>query len=143
MSMNKQLLHKLRVEALFFTEQSVKANPAHDRNVGIQIHNNLAHTIHELSDDVNKLQFNVTVELNEEASSNSPYSFKITSFLVLEYGFDSEDEKSDAKKLASMNGVQMCISSIREHLATLTARGPWGPILMNPVVVEFGSQEQS
>lgn len=122
----------LRLEQYFFTKQEVRANPTHDQSknkLGSVVNHHCASTVVE--GRPNTLAVECSIMLDEAQSDNPPYFFSITAFGV--FTLENEKEFSDdrAKQMATAFGLQVLIGAIREQIAALTSRGPWGVFLLN------------
>jgi preprotein translocase subunit SecB len=129
----------LRLEEYFFPHQSVDANPGHnpeaENDVALDIRVNVA----QLETGDNAYGVSLAVSVAEEQSDNPPYNFSIQVFAVLsangEVGYET------ARSFAESSVVPMLIAAVREHLASLTARGPWGPYFMKLLSIKPTTEE--
>lgn len=73
----------------------------------------------------------MSVETDKEESENPPYFFKIQAFGV----FKSDDEAGEQIILSEgqIACKQILTGAIRERLADLTSRGPWGQHFLNTI----------
>jgi len=80
------------------------------------------------------------VSLDEENADNPPYFFDVTAFgiVVVDDGMPSDE----AYRLACTTTPQTLIGAIREHLASITARGPWGAVFLGTKIMLQSSLPQ-
>jgi hypothetical protein len=81
--------------------------------------------------DANAFAVDVGIDLDEEHSVNPPYFFSISAFAILVS--DQDVPRELALTVANATGFTMLVGAIREHLASVTARGPWDQFLLGPV----------
>jgi preprotein translocase subunit SecB len=125
----------LQLDRYFFTETVVRANPGHvptGPSDGSLIVPTLSCSPIEGREDAFALE--LTVTLDESKSENPPYFFSINAFAILVAAPDLPHE--EALPMAQESGFIMLIGAIREHLAGITARGPWGPFLFGPMTYQ-------
>lgn len=121
----------LRLEALHYPIQEVRANPHYDPQAetssGELNTEILQHKIDERDDAI---AIDVTISSIEDSNANNPYSFRLQGFCVISSGEPiQEDERNSFFSIA----IQLVIGAMREHFAALTSRGPWGTHLINPI----------
>lgn len=126
----------LRLDRYFFTQSVVQANPQHDPE-GAKDGSRVEPQFSCAAVDADSRTFAVelTISLNEAESENPPYFFTISAFALLksEQGIPQDA----ALALANSTGFNMLAGAVREHLASTTARGPWGPFLFGPLTLQF------
>lgn len=131
--------YPLRLERYLFPVQEVRANPAHDPSKGLH-GSHVRSDVHvaQVDEQPRRIVVEVSVCLDEAASDNPPYFFNITAFGV----FIAEESATydAAASLASLHGPQVLIGAIREHLALLTSRAPWGPFVLNIVPLHISTE---
>jgi len=121
---------RAQLERYFFPHQEIRANAHYDINgdrsgnkVQIAVHN-----ARQIPERETAFTIDVTISLDEENSVNPPYFFKVQAFgiFVIPEGVASAfDPKS-----ANQEVLPLLIGAIREPLAAMTARGPWGPFFV-------------
>lgn len=125
----------LRLDRYFFTESVVTANPSYDPD-GSRIGSVIvppAISCSPLAEQDGAFGCEMIIQLDESKSENPPYFFSIHAFAIL---VATPGTAADmAFSLAHATGLSMLVGAIREHLASITARGPWGPFLLSPVVI--------
>jgi len=127
--------YPLQLERYFFTHQEVVANPDHianGRKDGSQLKSEVNANLVEGRS--NAFAVSVRVFLDNESSDNPPYFFHIEAFGIFVLASDLPSEAS--QQLATTSGA-ILIGAIRERLADLTSRGPWGGFMIPPIPVEF------
>lgn len=126
--------YPLRLERYFFTRQEVLANPEHQqtgKKDGSAIQSDV--NVFAVDERPGAYGVEVTLRLDEDASENAPYSFCIQAFAV--FVQSAELPPDQALQLAASTGLNMLIGAMRERLADLTGRGPWGAFMLNLVVI--------
>jgi|GEM_PF-1123431 len=120
----------LRLERYFFTHQQVTANPDFNQDIV----NNPIHFEYIIDGDATRLadqdhQYGISahVELNQEKSKNPPYFLSVTAFGIVSIKDDTVGPAAIESMIES-SGIQLLLGAIRERLADMTARGPWGQI---------------
>ncbi len=123
----------LQLKNYFFTHQEVTANP--DYKIGEQARNqyDIESSIVKMTDNQSGVQ--VTVTTNAEMSNNHSYFVKITVFGVMDIIQKISDIELD--KTLKTDGTQLLIGVIRDHLASMTARGPWPPCFIDFVHINL------
>jgi hypothetical protein len=123
---------QLQLENYFFAHQEVRANPAHDpkgNRKGSRV--DLSYVVSPIDLGLGAYGIEVTVSLNEAESENPPYFFRISAFARVSV----QPATSVSTELVAVNSLNILIGAIRERLATLTARGPWGPFFLNAMAL--------
>jgi preprotein translocase subunit SecB len=129
-----------QLDRYFFPYQEVRANPEHDANEnwsGTKVKANV--NCFPVDEGVNTFAVELVVSSDDESSENPPYFFNIQVFgyLVVE----SEIELATAQRIAEATGTTVLVGAIREHLASLTARGPWGTFLLPVLSLNTGADK--
>jgi hypothetical protein len=70
----------------------------------------------------------------DDESVNAPYHFVIEAYAIVAMDGSIGDEAAD-RAAANGVGMQVVVGAIRERLADLTSRAPWGRFLMGVVVL--------
>ncbi len=129
----------LRLERYFFTEQQVIANPDYEIADVKHIDFLVDASANRIEGQPGKYGISAKVELNQEKSGNAPYFITITAFgiLVIKDGVDP----IVAEPHIETSGAQLLIGVIRERLAEMTARGPWGALYLDfvPITIKIDS----
>jgi hypothetical protein len=123
----------LQIEELLYPTLEVRTNGNHDpkgERAGTML--KFGHQVQKADNQPGKFGLVVTVGSDEERSRNAPYRFNVEAYaIVILGGAPLEGEAANAFILA--NGLPMVMGGIREHLASATARAPWGRFLINAV----------
>lgn len=125
----------LRLEDLFFPLQSVRANPQHDlagARDGTLI--KISQQLERVEGQPGKYVVNVAIQSDDDASTNAPYVFAFEAYAVLAVQ-DGAAPQPNEQGLALLAGTQIVVGAVRERLADLTSRAPWGRFLLNVVNV--------
>jgi preprotein translocase subunit SecB len=123
---------QLQLEELLFPLQEVRSNQAHDVNgdrAGTQL--DFGQQIQKMEGQPGRYVLMVSVKTNNETSKNPPYQFAIEAYAVLSVK-GAADEAAEQLMITS-NGFPMIMGAIRERLAQLTSRAPWGRFLVNSI----------
>ena len=119
--------HNVRVSQYFFPETHVVALAAHDpsgERHGSCV--NLEHRIDDIEGDQLQHGVSVTLTSNDEKGVNPPYQFKIEAYGLFMPVSEETDELIQAyHDNFETVAVQILMGAIREHLASITSRGPW------------------
>lgn len=118
----------LQLERYFFTEQNISANP----EFNIDTEKNPTHLEYLISYDFSKSDnsdyfISSEVRLDPEKSTNPSYFFNISVFGVISIR-DKSITEDQINKILQTSGAQLIIGAIRERLAEMSSRGPWGMI---------------
>lgn len=126
----------LQLERYFFPHQEVIANPEHNP-AGVHDGSKVTSLMGTapIVGRPNAYVVEVTLSLDEGASVNPPYFFTLHAFSIWTTADGTDPEATPA--VVATTGVSILIGAIREHLATLTARGPWGPFIFGPIQLQF------
>jgi preprotein translocase subunit SecB len=121
----------LLLDDYFFPIVNVSANPniSAPEN-GINFPYEFTTNIKIQKDEKNE-KYQLSLELSSESKNNEneqPYSI----FLVAIGIFRVHPEWPNPNKLLAVNGASILYSSAREYLITITARGPYGQVMLPP-----------
>jgi preprotein translocase subunit SecB len=123
---------QLQLEEMLFPVQEVRSNQNHDPNgerAGTQLE--FGQSLQKLEDQPGRYVLAVSVKSNNETSKNPPYQFNIEAHAILNVKGAADQAAEQA--LITANGFPMIMGAIRERLAQMTARAPWGRFLVNSV----------
>jgi preprotein translocase subunit SecB len=124
-----------QLDNYFFPHQEVRANPAHDPSGGrVHTHIDPSVKIAAIEGRQNTIGVEATIAVNESQSENPPYFFTISAFGMLSTHLEITDQ---SRAQAAEIGVNLLLGAIRERLATLTARAPWGAFILGPIPLNF------
>lgn len=125
------------LENLFFPHQEVRANNGHQAQGsrdGSQV--TFEHGMEKIAGRENAFGLQLVVRLDEEKSVNPPYFFTIAAYGVFAVNPDNELSEDKIQELLMSTGMPVLVGAVRERLADLTARAPWGVFNLNIVSVE-------
>ncbi len=124
-----------RLENYFFPHQEVRANPAHDLN-GSRLGSRLSSSFNIVAIEgrPDAVGVEASIALDESQSENPPYFFTISAFGILTTDLEMTDQ---LRAQAAGLGINLLIGAMRERLATLTARAPWGVFVFGPIPLNF------
>lgn len=126
----------VQLERYFFPHQEVVANPEHNP-AGVRNGSKVTSAVGAapIAGRPNAYAVEVTLSLDKDNSVNPPYFFTLHAFGIWTMAADAPPDATQAVLTAT--GVPILIGAIREHLAALTARGPWGPFIMGPIPLKL------
>ena len=125
----------LQLEELLFPLQEVRSNQTHDPNgdrTGTQLE--FGQQLQKLDGQPGRYALMVSVSTNNTSSKNPPYTFKIEAYAILVVT-GAADEAAEQKVITS-NGFPIVMGAIRERIAHLTGRAPWGRFLVNTIPLQ-------
>ncbi|MGR9087168.1 MAG: hypothetical protein ACU841_08850 [Gammaproteobacteria bacterium] len=131
--------YPLLLREYYFPIQSARANP--EFNPQGDLHGTktkLSFNFFRADENGQVWLADMSVETDEAESVNPPYFFEIQAFGV----FQSDDE-ADEQIILSVGQIacnQILTGAIRERLADLTSRGPWGQHLLNIIPIKIKPQ---
>lgn len=123
---------QLQLEELLFPLQEVRSNQSHDPagdRAGTQLE--FGQQLQKMEDQPGRYVLMVSVKTNNETSKNAPYQFSIEAYAVLNVK-DAADQAAE-QAMITANGFPMIMGAIRERIAQLTSRAPWGRFLVNSI----------
>jgi hypothetical protein len=123
---------QLQLEELLFPLQEVRSNQSHDPagdRAGTQLE--FGQQLQKMEDQPGRYVLMVSVKTNNETSKNPPYQFAIEAYAVLNVTGAADAAAEQA--VITANGFPMIMGAIRERIANLTSRAPWGRFLVNSI----------
>jgi hypothetical protein len=123
---------QLQLEELLFPLQEVRSNQSHDPagdRAGTQL--DFGQQLQKMEDQPGRYILMVSVKTNNETSKNPPYQFAIEAYAVLNVTGAADQAAEQA--VITANGFPMIMGAIRERIAHLTSRAPWGRFLVNSI----------
>jgi hypothetical protein len=123
---------QLQLEELLFPLQEVRSNQSHDAagdRAGTQLE--FGQQLQKMEDQPGRYILMVSVKTNNETSKNPPYQFAIEAYAILNVTGAADQAAEQA--VITANGFPMIMGAIRERIAHLTSRAPWGRFLVNSI----------
>jgi preprotein translocase subunit SecB len=123
---------QLQLDDLLFPLQEVRTNQGHDVNgerAGTQLQ--FGQQVQKLEGQPGRYALMASVRTDNAASKNAPYTFSIEAYGVFVVTGAADEAAEQAALMA--NGFPIIMGAIREHLAQLTVRAPWGRFLINVI----------
>lgn len=120
----------MKLDSYFFTNQQVKANPAHNPAASIAVHTKTDIQANRIDGSRDAVGIEVTIVSDEAKCENPPYTFELTAFGVFVF---NEETPGEIAPVNASGGASVLLGALRERLADLTARGPWKPVLLEPI----------
>ncbi|MGD9888081.1 MAG: hypothetical protein AB7S56_02290 [Halothiobacillaceae bacterium] len=114
---------------LAFTVQHVVARPEHKQDQPHDIRFKQSLSFAHPGDAPDKIMLEITLHSDETESNNHPYQFRLSCLVVLRLAAPESGEDDPTEKTKGL-GAQIAIGAMRDHLATLTARAPWGQLIL-------------
>lgn len=121
----------LQLRQYFFTKVTSEANPEYDPTGNLRGTHITPNFSSNLLDGQNAIAIDCVISVDRDASENVPYFFEIAAFGVLDILADTPLEI--ALSNAQVSGIQILVGAIREKLAGITSRGPWGAFML-PII---------
>jgi hypothetical protein len=81
----------------------------------------------------------MSVATDNETSRNPPYQFHVEAFAIVSIQGTALDG-DEALKFIELHGAPLLMGAMRERLAELTARAPWGRFLLKPIPLQDPQQ---
>ncbi len=124
---------QLMIDQLLFPIVELRTNSKHDQQgnlSGTQLQ--YGHQVQKVDNAPGKYALILSVRSDNDKSVNPPYDFAIDAYaiFIVQGGSDGADANS---LFVLHNGLSVVMGAIRERLAELTSRAPWGRFLINAV----------
>ncbi|MHB1099534.1 MAG: hypothetical protein ACYCZR_08275 [Burkholderiales bacterium] len=123
----------LQLRQYFFTKIECNANPEYNPAGNLRGTHITPKFGSNLLDGQNAIAIECAISVDRDASENVPYFFEIAAFGVLDIMPDTPQEL--ALNYAQVPGIQILVGAIRESLAGITARGPWGSFVIPMIAI--------
>lgn len=132
--------HPVRLEQLTFTRSIVVAVPGHVPDPGKMTdapENNIQ--VSKLDEQGTKYQVSMRCQLNREGGTAAPYIVDMECYAVLD--IDPDLDEQTAHRGATITGHSVCYGAIREAVAWITGRQPYGQLMLGLSVLQGKSTE--
>jgi hypothetical protein len=141
--MNAPAPYPIHLRQVLFTRTSVIAIPGYELPKDGQGTVSPENTINVMRDPSNPRQFIATMRsiINKEESPASPYSIDMECVAQLET--DGTLSVEEEVRGVTINAHSVCYGAIREAVAWLTARQPFGPVALGLSLLRTQSAESS
>ncbi len=126
----------LLIEEIFYPTQEVRSQNNHavqGERAGTLL--KFGRQVQKLENQPGKYALAVSVGSDDEKSRNPPYHFVIEAYAIVTIG-GTPLEGEAAEKFILTNGLPLLMGAIRERLADITARAPWGRFLVNALPLQ-------
>lgn len=123
---------KFTLDQMFYTELSVKANAAYKRDCD-EYPTEPKVNIHITPTDSNRYLVGMNLVKSQEVDSDA---YEARAFAIGIFVVDDDIDTQSQIALVAQSGPNIIYGSIRDQIASLTARGPWGEYLLPPKVFE-------
>ncbi len=116
----------LNLTKYFFTKTTIEANPEHnpknERGFSVDISARLT----KISTEKYQLEFNINIK--EDKAANCPYFGDVQ--VVGVFSIKNETSPTDKVTIIHIEGGELLYSAAREHILSITSRGPWGGVIL-------------
>jgi hypothetical protein len=127
---------QLFIEEILYPTLDVRSNNGHNQQgdrAGTAL--TFGQQVMKVEGQPGKYGLAVSVSSDNAKSVNAPYNFVIEAYAICTIGGTAlEGEAAD--KFIMQNGLHIVMGAIREHLASMTARAPWGRFMINAIPLQ-------
>ena len=123
---------QLSLEDIMFPLQEVQTNQGHDPNgdrAGTQLQ--YGNQIQKLEGAPGRFAVAVSVRTDNGRSKNAPYTFAVEAYAIV--NVTGTTDEAAMQQLLTTNAFPIIMGAIRERIAHLTGRAPWGRFLINVI----------
>ena len=122
----------LKLNQYHFLETNIKAAKNKPKEDEVDCELMASGELYENPDDASQFQLVLTVSFKRKAKKPPvPYSGSIK--VAGHFSVDPSVPKERMEMLLMVNGLSMLYSSAREHVLSVTSRGPWPPLFIPTV----------
>jgi hypothetical protein len=126
-----------RLEELYFPVQELRALPSHDATGERQGTNTtLSQGVKPVDDAGQAYWFTLAVVSNDATSVNAPYSFRMEAAALFRCT-DATLNSSEIARMLTAVAQPVVLGAVRERIAEMSSRAPWGRYLVDLVPGEF------
>jgi hypothetical protein len=125
----------IQFEDMLFPVLEMRTNTKHDpkgERAGTQLLIN--HQLTKLGGGEHRYGLAAALASDNEKSVNPPYQFAVEVYAIIIVQNSTLDAEAEAKQVVA-NGLSILMGNMRERVAELTARAPWGRFLINPTTL--------
>ncbi|MEY2853994.1 MAG: hypothetical protein RL030_1126 [Pseudomonadota bacterium] len=130
----------LNLEELFFPILELHTLTTHDvkgDRTGTMLQ--FGRRVTKLDNQPGKWGFGMSIATNDATSRNPPYRFLVEAYSIVSISGTPLDGEA-AEKFIELHGAPLLMGAMRERLAELTARAPWGRFLVKPIPLQDPQQ---
>jgi hypothetical protein len=123
---------QLSLEDIMFPLQEVQTNQGHDPNgdrAGTQLQ--YGNQIQKLEGAPGRFAVAVSVRTDNGRSKNAPYTFAVEAYAIV--NVTGTTDEAAMQQILTTNAFPIIMGAIRERIAHLTGRAPWGRFLINVI----------
>ena len=123
---------QLQLEDIMFPLQEIQTNQGHDPNgerAGTQLQ--YGNQIQKLDGQPGRYAVVVSVRTDNGRSKHAPYTFAVEAYGLV--NVTGSTDEAAINELITANCFPIIMGAIRERLAHLTGRAPWGRFLINVI----------
>jgi len=119
----------LKVEGYFFTHVDVRANEKFDPDNAVPIELETDVDFLRNTEDAGQWQVILTVQVDGEKNSNSPYVAQIEVAGLFRHApvDDDDEDESQLRRIIGASAPAILFSAAREMYMIVASRGPWFP----------------
>lgn len=131
---------QLLIDQLLFPIVELRTNGKHDQQgnlSGTQL--KYGHQVQKLENQPGRYAVILQVRTDNDTSVNPPYDFVIEAYAIFVVNGGTDEGDANAR-LVLQNGLPIVMGAIRERVADITSRAPWGRFLINSVGLPEGVQ---
>jgi hypothetical protein len=125
----------LMLDDLLFPLVEMRTNGKHDpqgNRAGTQLQ--YGQQVQKIEGQAGRYGLMVSVRSDDSNSTNPPYSFNIEAYALFNAGETAADNDETVQRVVQQ-GLPIVMGAIRQKLAELTSRAPWGRFLINAVAL--------
>ncbi|VVN20648.1 hypothetical protein PS662_04349 [Pseudomonas fluorescens] len=123
---------KFTLNHLFYPEISINSNPEFDpRALESPTEPTIKMLLHKTDD--NQYQLGMRLNLDGEIAADR---YTISAFGVANFSVDADLDEDEQARLITQSGPNIVYGAMRDHLATVTGRCPWGEYYLQPKIIE-------
>lgn len=120
----------VKPEWIVYPSIKIEANPDHDPDLPSEdLDFEIGHSC-KIEEDSQSLHINITIDNSNAEDSNAPYSISIKLYARFLISCDPSKLPSKTKLEIFEDIAALAFGSLREHIATITSRAPWGTHLI-------------
>lgn len=133
--------YPIALEQMFFVRTCVTSVPEYDAAAKADLRPENTLNVLPMEDTPNRFQAVMRTTMNLEMAKNFPYAIDIECMATL--ASDGTLSSEDAHRGATINGHSALYGAIRETVAWLTSRHPYGSLMLGLSVLQSKQPEKS
>lgn len=130
-----------RLKALFFTKIYVEAVQQEEAGAGVLTSESIQYKKDSYKNSENEFVYSIEIKTKSLDATDRelriPYVFSVEAVAVFVQDYEAaEGEAARVKYFADQAGYTALIGAIREIIASYTARGPWGSVMLPLIPIQ-------